>query len=342
MIRAKCIRKLVRGARNIPTLWDVQSRAVLVSKVVHVIEEIQDYVTSDCHSERHITIISTLKDGYDKANSTEEDNCSQFLISRDDVGKNRAEASLEYTQRLNPMVEVTADTQSVEEKADDFFTKFDVVCATCCKQSTLLRINKICSEHKIKFFGGDVFGFYGFMFSDLGEHEYAEEVPKPKPKEEDGKPAAKKAKKEELEMVTVKKSVSFSRLQSALDVDWSSQSAHRKLKRTPNTYFILQVLHDFMNKNNRRPDVKQKESDIKLLIEQKTATLEKLKLSPSLLSDEFASFCFAELSPVCAIVGGVMGQEIIKAVSLKDQPHDNFFFCNGIEGSGLVDKISSP
>lgn len=26
----------------------------------------------------------------------------------------------------------------------------------------------------------------------------------------------------------------------------------------------------------------------------------------------FDSFCFAELSPVCAIVGGVIGQEIIK------------------------------
>lgn len=72
------------------------------------------------------------------------------------------------------MVEVVADTQSADEKADDFFTKFDVVCATCCKQTTLLRINKICSDHNIKFFGGDVFGFYGFMFADLGEHEYAE------------------------------------------------------------------------------------------------------------------------------------------------------------------------
>ena len=91
-----------------------------------------------------------------------------FLIDQ------RAEASLEQTQRLNPMVEVVADSQSPEQKSDEFFTQFDVVCATCCQQSTLLRINKICSQHKIKFFGGDVFGFYGFMFSDLGEHEYAE------------------------------------------------------------------------------------------------------------------------------------------------------------------------
>lgn len=29
----------------------------------------------------------------------------------------------------------------------------------------------------------------------------------------------------------------------------------------------------------------------------------------------FDSFCFAELSPVCAIVGGVIGQEIIKVIT---------------------------
>lgn len=86
----------------------------------------------------------------------------------------RAEASLEHAQRLNPMVEVMSDTQSADEKSDEFFTKFDVVCATCCKQSTLLRINKVCSDHKVKFFGGDVYGFYGYMFADLGEHEFAE------------------------------------------------------------------------------------------------------------------------------------------------------------------------
>jgi ubiquitin-like 1-activating enzyme E1 A len=42
---------------------------------------------------------------------------------------------------------------------------------------------------------------------------------------------------------------------------------------------------------------------------------------------------------VCAITGGVLAQEIIKAVSKRDAPHNNFFFYNGTEGSGLVDRI---
>ena len=51
------------------------------------------------------------------------------------------------------------------------------------------------------------------------------------------------------------------------------------------------------------------------------------------------SNCIAALSPVCAITGGVLAQEVIKALSKHDAPHNNFFFFNGMEGSGLVDKI---
>ena len=44
---------------------------------------------------------------------------------------------------------------------------------------------------------------------------------------------------------------------------------------------------------------------------------------------------------MCAVTGGILGQEIIKAVSQKDAPHNNFFFYNGVDGSGLVDKIGA-
>merc|ERR1711963_1280076 len=82
----------------------------------------------------------------DAKNVSEEDSTSQFLAPRDEVGKNRAEASLARVQQLNPMVEVTADPASSEEKDADFFKKFDV------------------------------FGFFGFSFMDLVSHNFVEEV----------------------------------------------------------------------------------------------------------------------------------------------------------------------
>ena len=72
------------------------------------------------------------------------------------------------------MVEVRADTDDISDKPDDFFTNFDVVCALCCKPTQLYRLNKVCEDKKIKFFCGDVFGYYGYMFTDLGLHDYAE------------------------------------------------------------------------------------------------------------------------------------------------------------------------
>lgn len=76
-------------------------------------------------------------------------------------------------QALNPNVTVLADKETVGEKDDAFFMQFSAVCVTCCSLSSLLHINEVCRAHGIKFFCGDVWGFYGYFFSDLGEHEYS-------------------------------------------------------------------------------------------------------------------------------------------------------------------------
>ncbi|VDH93396.1 ubiquitin-like 1-activating enzyme E1 A [Mytilus galloprovincialis] len=236
------------------------------------------------------------------------------------------------------MVEVTADDSDPRDKPDSYFSEFDVICATCCSSSLLTRIDKICADKNVKFFAGDVFGYYGYMFSDLGEHEYAEEVPKPKEKKSDSdEPSPKKVK--DHETVIVKKNATFTRLQHALDVDWTTDKNSKKIRRTPNTYFIMQILLKFMEQNGRRVALGSREDDIVVLNNIRNTVLEDMKLNDSVVSKEFSSYCFAELSPVCAIVGGVIGQEIIKAVSQRDSPHNNFFFYNGVNGEGLVDKI---
>ena len=47
----------------------------------------------------------------------------------------------------------------------------------------------------------------------------------------------------------------------------------------------------------------------------------------------------SELSPVCAIVGGVLAQEIIKALSAKDRPHTNSFLYNGQQNTGIIELL---
>jgi len=46
------------------------------------------------------------------------------------------------------------------------------------------------------------------------------------------------------------------------------------------------------------------------------------------------------LGPVCAITGGVLAQEIVKAISQKDEPISNLFVFDPVYGTGVVEKFS--
>ncbi|XP_029373184.1 SUMO-activating enzyme subunit 1 isoform X2 [Echeneis naucrates] len=270
-----------------------------------------------------------------------EDSCrAQFLAPVTAQGQNRAKASLERAQNLNPMVEVHADSDSVEEKPDDFFLQFDAVCLTGCSRDLMVRVDQLCSQHNIKVFCGDVYGYYGYMFCNLGkEHNYVEEKPKVvKPsKDSDDGPEGKKAKVDPTETTMVKKMASFCSLKEALEVDWTSEKARAGLKRTPVDYFLLQVLLKFRTDKRRDPDPQSFAGDCQLLRQIRDDVLEGLTLSRDLLNDDFISYCFSEMSPVCAVMGGVLGQEVVKALSQRDAPHRNFFFFDGRKGNGVID-----
>ncbi|NWX20505.1 SAE1 enzyme, partial [Aegotheles bennettii] len=116
------------------------------------------------------------------------------------------------------------------------------VCLTGCSRDTMVKIDQICHKNSVKFFTGDIFGYHGFMFADLGQHEFVEEktkVAKVSSGLEDG-PDAKKAKVDSSETTMVKKRVEFCPLKDALAVDWSGEKAAAALKRTTPDYFLLQ------------------------------------------------------------------------------------------------------
>ncbi|KAK2913043.1 SUMO-activating enzyme subunit 1 [Channa argus] len=274
-----------------------------------------------------------------------EESCrAQFLIPVTAQGQNRAQASLERAQNLNPMVEVHADPDRIEDKPDDFFLQFDAVCLTGCSRDLMVRVDQLCSQHNIKVFCGDVYGYYGYMFSNLGqEHHYVEEKPKvvkPTGDSNDG-PEAKKPRVDPNETTMVKKTVSFCTLKEALEVDWTSEKAKAGLKRTPVDYFLLHVLLKFRTDKGRDPDPQSFGEDSELLRQIRDDVLEALAVGSDRLNDDFISYCFSEMSPVCAVVGGVLGQEIVKALSQRDAPHRNFFFFDGRKGNGVVDYFGA-
>ena len=49
---------------------------------------------------------------------------------------------------------------------------------------------------------------------------------------------------------------------------------------------------------------------------------------------QLARTAATEISPVCAVTGGMLAQDIIKAISGKNRPVDNWFFFDGATGVG--------
>ncbi|KAK2585054.1 hypothetical protein KPH14_008573 [Odynerus spinipes] len=79
----------------------------------------------------------------DHRNMTEKDNCQQFGTIDYQLGESRAEVALFRLKDLNSMTNVEADTTNIDDKPDEYFNNFDVVCATECTITQLIRINRI-------------------------------------------------------------------------------------------------------------------------------------------------------------------------------------------------------
>jgi len=41
-----------------------------------------------------------------------------------------------------------------------------------------------------------------------------------------------------------------------------------------------------------------------------------------------------EFSPVCAVLGGLLAQDVLKALGRREAPLDNFFVFDGVTGAG--------
>lgn len=61
------------------------------------------------------------------------------------------------------------------------------------------------------------------------------------------------------------------------------------------------------------------------------------KLQAELLNDFLLSS--EEVAPVNAIVGGILGNEVLKCISKKGLPIDNLFCYSMLDGSGVIEKL---
>ncbi|VDK87680.1 unnamed protein product [Litomosoides sigmodontis] len=288
-----------------------------------------------------------------------DDYSNQFLVERGSEGKNRAEASRQKCQLLNPNVELYVDTDGISKKDEKFFINFDLVILVDQKYVIVSEVSKICRNVRKPFVAGGVFGWIGYAFFDFTGCSFLVTLPKVRTGGvlEDGSagdgPSSMKKPRTDIELENGKggrgNEASFNVVlndedekvhmtfpyplwDDAWNVDWSHKKLIRKAKRIlPRSYFPVRVMLRLQDND----DVVDKEKFIELWRKE-------LEQCNYVLDDEyfnvkyFSHFVGPQLSPACAIVGAHIAQEAIKALSQKDDPLRNVFFYSAIDTSGVV------
>ncbi|KAF7722057.1 SUMO-activating enzyme subunit 1 [Apophysomyces ossiformis] len=261
----------------------------------------------------------------------EEDLGAQFFLTHADIGKNRAVAAAPAIQALNPRVSVQVDQEDIRPKDDAYFQSFDIVCLIHTDPELVTRIDRLRREVNKPFYAADAFGWFGYIFCDLMTHAYTEEK-KTLP------PGAKST--QEPIVKRTKHIEQYDSFEVSLQRDWSNMTLKALKKRVPVVHFLTHSLLKFQQEHKRSPT----EHDADLLKQSKAKYLQQMGVSdPDILDDslimDLARFYETELAPVAAILGGVLAQEIIRALSGKEFPIQNWFFYNGLDGSGVTYKV---
>ena len=91
---------------------------------------------------------------------------SQFYLSQENLGQNRAEASRDKLAELNPNVKVDTLTSSLNKEV---LLKYAVVVATETDEDSRLTLNQLCRETGVKYVDADTNSVFGRVFVDFGE-----------------------------------------------------------------------------------------------------------------------------------------------------------------------------
>lgn len=215
-------------------------------------------------------------------------------------------------REMNPLV----DVQVLEGELEEAVSEYKVVCVVGMERRMELMVADVCREKGVTFMCGRVCGGVGWVFFDLGaEYVYQE-----------------KAKGGEGERGTREKKVSFCSYKEAVNSKWDGMG-----KSGPFGWHVASALMEFEEEDGMLP---AKEQDLVALGECYTRMCKEkksMKSKPELVQ-EVAKSCRFELPPVAAIVGGMWGREIVKVVSGRDEPLNNFFFFNSATSAGTIER----
>jgi len=261
----------------------------------------------------------------DGENVTEEDLGAGFFFRDADVGTNRAVAAKPRIESLNPLVvieTITTHDKLKTENMDELINGVDLVCVTDLGRDVVVPVNDACARLGKKFYCAATFGMLGYIFCDLGRHEYLA-----------------KDRKDNTKMVM--HAVQYSRMMEALQHSWKGLKRRDTKELNPAVVFTVMAILEWQAAHGGQlPDdaaaADELESIANGLLMERGVNTEIINKVPRERAETMAVTAAHEFSPVCAIVGGFVGQDILKVLQGKEAPFANFFTFDGLIGGATV------
>ncbi|KAF2718709.1 hypothetical protein K431DRAFT_287440 [Polychaeton citri CBS 116435] len=280
---------------------------------------------------------------------TQEDLGAQYFLREDDIGRPHADAAIPRIAELNPRVKVSSGGTlgSLLSQQPAFYAPFSCIIACDFDYPTLNILNTTARVAQRPFYAAGIHGFYGFIFADLGEHEYKINREKSNIQTQVRRESETRsvvdvtAKKEPngkvMEVVTKRELYCPLILANTSKLADDIRKNRRRLKAVPALLPCLRALFDFQSLQSRMPS--HTPQDLALFTTMATQKAAELQLPPETLSSDFLrSFLQsleAELVPVAAFVGGRLSEDVINVLGGREQPIQNFALFDGdaLEGN---------
>mmetsp|Transcript_18272 Transcript_18272/g.47687 ORF Transcript_18272/g.47687 Transcript_18272/m.47687 type:complete len:316 (+) Transcript_18272:88-1035(+) len=240
-----------------------------------------------------------------------------FLVPADtDPASSVAEASAATLRDMNPLVAIgTVPGRPETLDSAESLGFYNAIVLLEAPLSVQERWDSWAKEHGVAFYSACVLGPMGYLFADLGKHSYAPAA------KGDGAPAAAQL-------------LNFCSMETALGASWAGLR-----RRCHKMYHHLAIAAEF-ERQHGTPIAAGSQEAIRALSEQ-LAAKHGVSLESAVPWEGLMEFVAASALPgmpaVAAVLGGVLAQEVLKAVSGKGEPIRNFFFFSLADSAGTME-----
>lgn len=254
-----------------------------------------------------------------------------YFLREEDLGKNRAECAARRIQEMNPLSAVTAITEAKADAASAI-EGYDVVIAALSvfgwDVARACAVDAACRKVSASFLLTIACGELAFFFSDLGggEHvvqEYTAASSGPADASAEAKPP---------EPQTLR----FASLQQWLDGITGILQAG---KCDGSVAFVALFAAFLRESPSKTPETSAAAFDA--FVKGKGSGAPTVEGVPN-LQDAYDLFFMEPLMHVASVIGGLLAQEVIKAITKRDVPLLNSVCFNAHTGAALVEQIPMP